>query len=100
MEVIMKPETLTSSFDQFREGTAEVVQKVKDLSAKAGQKLDTTYDVVVRGVRKIKNSSEEAIKDTRGYIKGHPLAVVAGTALGAFALGALAGYIVRARRSS
>ena len=96
----MKPETLASPFDQFREGTAEVVQKAKNLSAKVGQKLDTTYNDVVRGVRKVKNSTEEAIEDTRLYIKAHPLAIVAGTALGAFALGALAGYIVRARRSS
>jgi ElaB/YqjD/DUF883 family membrane-anchored ribosome-binding protein len=96
----MKSETLTSPFEQFREGTAEVVQKAKNLSTKVGQKLDTTYSDVVRGVRKVKTSTEEAIEETRLYIKAHPLAVVAGAALGAFALGALAGYIVRARRSS
>ena len=96
----MKSETLTSPLDQFREGAAEVVQKAKNLSAKVGQKLDTTYNDVVRGVGKVKTSAEQGIEDTRLYIKAHPLAVVTGTALGAFALGALAGYIVRARRSS
>jgi ElaB/YqjD/DUF883 family membrane-anchored ribosome-binding protein len=96
----MKTETLTAPFEGLKEGAANAVERAKNLSIKVGEKLDTTYDDVARGVRKIKTSAEDTIDDTRHYIKVHPLAAVAGTALGAFAIGVLTGYIVRGRRSS
>lgn len=81
----------------------ETAKRVSDVDLNAvgkdiKQKLDMTYQDVVRGVRKIKTSAEDAVEETRLKIKANPLAVVAGVTVGAFAAGVLAGYIIRSRR--
>jgi len=83
----MTNESAVHSFQNLKEGASKIVDRARSLSAKVGQKLDT-----------IKTSAEDAVEETRHKIRENPLAIVGGVALGAFGIGLLTGYIIRARK--
>ncbi len=96
----MKTRSPNCTFEDLKEGMSEATGEVKDFAAKIGDKFGSGYESASRGIKRIKNSVEDSIEDARQGIKEHPLAVVAGAALGAFAVGMLTGWFVSSRRSS
>jgi ElaB/YqjD/DUF883 family membrane-anchored ribosome-binding protein len=96
----MRTENVLPTIEDLRTGASEVAEMAKDLSAKVGRKIDSAYDSTRRGVRQARVAVEDAVEDTRHEIKEHPLTAVTFTALGAFAIGMAAGWLVAGRRRS
>ena len=96
----MKTEGAATALENLREGATEAAEQVKNFTVRAGHTLNSAYESTRRGIRKIKTSTDDAIEEARHEITEHPLAIVAATALGAFAIGMLTGWIVQARRKS
>lgn len=80
------------------DGVAQIVDKARDFSGKIKDGLDTATHEIRRGVLRTKAAAAVAVEDARHGIKQHPLTAVTVTACGAFAVGMLAGWLVRARR--
>ena len=96
----MKTEGAVSTFEDLKDGANQAAEHVKSFAAKAGNQISSAYESTRRGIRRIKTTADDAIEEARHEIKEHPLAIVAGAALGAFAVGVLTGWIIRSRRSS
>jgi ElaB/YqjD/DUF883 family membrane-anchored ribosome-binding protein len=94
----MKLENVAHSAEHLHNGVAEVAEKARDFSHKLKEGLDTATHEIRRGMRRTREAAEDAVEDARHGIKSHPLTAVAVTACGAFAVGMLAGWLVRARR--
>ena len=93
----MKPDNVAHSEENMN-GVAQMVERARDFSDKIKEGLDTATHEIRRGVRRTKEAAADAMEDARHGIKKRPLTVVAATACGAFAVGVLAGWLVRARR--
>jgi ElaB/YqjD/DUF883 family membrane-anchored ribosome-binding protein len=96
----MRTENVLPTIEDLKNGASEVAELARDISAKAGRKLDTAYDSARRGVRQARVAVEDAVEETRHEIKERPLTAVTIAALGAFALGMTAGWLVAGRRRS
>ena len=94
----MKVESAAQTIGDLKNSAIDAVELAKDITIKAGRKLDAAYDSARRGVRQIKTSAEDVAEDARHGIKEHPLTVVACTALAAFGIGMLAGWFTGRRR--
>ncbi len=96
----MKTEGVSYKIDDLKENLNSTAGQLKDFAAKAGNQFASAYENTRRGMQRIKNSAEDVIADARHEIKEHPVTIVAGAALGAFAIGVVTGWIVRSRRRS
>ena len=94
----MKAESAAQTIEDLKNTAADAVEFARDITVKAGRKLDAAYESTRRGLRQVKNSAEDTIEDARHGIKEHPLTVVTITALGGFSLGMLAGWLTGRRR--
>jgi ElaB/YqjD/DUF883 family membrane-anchored ribosome-binding protein len=99
LEANMRAESVIPTIEDLKTGASEVAELAKDLSAKVSRKIDTAYDEARRNARRLKVAAEDAVEETRHEIKEHPLTAVAFTALGAFAIGMVAGWFTGRRRS-
>jgi ElaB/YqjD/DUF883 family membrane-anchored ribosome-binding protein len=96
----MRTENVLPTIEDLKNGASEVAELARDISAKAGRKLDAAYENTRRGVRQARVAVEDAVEDTRHEIKERPLTAMAVTALGAFAIGMTAGWFIAGRRRS
>ena len=89
----MKAEMLEHA-DQIKADLTEIAEKAHDITTRVKDRWNDTYRDVERGVRKAKVAAEQSVEDAREKIKARPITTVATVAIGAFATGLLAGWIV------
>ena len=95
----MRTETVIPTLEDLKTGASEVAEMARDISSRAGRKLDTAYNNARRSMRHFKVAAEDAVEDTRREIKDNPLTAVTLAAAGAFVIGMAAGWLASRRRS-
>jgi len=76
----------------------EFVDRASNVSKEVRHGLETAYDGAARNVRRLRNSAEDAVEETRHQIKVHPFTAVVAAAGVGMALGAVAGWFFGTRR--
>ena len=86
--------------EQLKTEISDTFEKVKEVSDKIRDRVDTTYRSIGKGIKRAKTAAEDAVDDARDEIKKHPLTTVAVIGAGAFALGLMTGWLItRSKRN-
>jgi ElaB/YqjD/DUF883 family membrane-anchored ribosome-binding protein len=84
--------------EQLRTNFVGAVDKAKEVSEEIRERVGSGYRTIHQGLKHAKVATEDAIEGARHEIKERPLTVTTAAAIGGFAIGLLAGWVIASRR--
>ncbi|HZR28363.1 MAG TPA: hypothetical protein VFA71_06250 [Terriglobales bacterium] len=76
----------------------EFADRASNVSKEVRHFVETAYNGAARNVRRLRNSAEDAVEETRHQIKVHPFTAVVAAAGVGIVLGAVTGWFFGRRR--
>lgn len=84
--------------EQLKSNFVGAVDKAKEVSEEIRERVGSGYRTVHQGLKQAKVATEDVIEGARHEIKERPLTITAAAAIGGFAIGLLAGWVIASRR--